>query len=150
VYLRHDPSKTSTDPSCYVGVLSTCNQLWLQCMYSTSMVLKGILDKKFSLPLVPSDSSGLGYHTRQEVRSFQRWNRTLHRFEVKTYVPVPVRERDPLDGMGALMKFFHSSERRDVKNDRFRHLPRSEAFDEDHLESSVRRFNLNLRKRWVP
>jgi hypothetical protein len=150
VYLRYDPSMTSSDPSCYVGVLSTCNQLWLQCMYSTSEVLRELLDRKFSLPLVPSESHGLGYHTRQEVRTIQRWSSTLHRFEVRTYVPVPVREKDPLDGMPALMKFFHNSERRYKRKFETIYSPRSEVADSAHLESSVRRFNLNLRKRWVP
>jgi hypothetical protein len=150
VYLRHDPLEASTDPSCYVGVLSTCNQLWLQCMYSTAEVLRKAIDRKGFLPLVPKTSHGLGYHTRQDVRTIQRWNGTLHRFEVRTLVPQPVKVKDQLDGMAALMKFFHSSERRDRSNDRFQHMPRSEAVAEDHLESSVRRFNLNLRKRWVP
>lgn len=136
VYLRHDPSLTSTDPSAFVGVLSTCNQLWLQGMYSTADCLKGSLDKAKALPLVPQDSPGLGYHTRQDVRTIQRWSCTLHRFEVKTYVPVPVRQQDSLDGMPALMKFFHA--------------PHSAEYDPNHLRTTVRRFNINLRKRWVP
>lgn len=136
VYLRYDPCSTSTDPSSFVGVLSTCNQLWLQGMYTTSAFLQSILDKTAVLPLMPRESAGLGYHTHQDVRSGQRWSRTLHRFEVKTYVPQPVKVKDRIDGMPALMKFFHS--------------PRSAEFDKDHLKHSVRRFNLNLRKRWVP
>jgi hypothetical protein len=136
VYLKQDPCITSTDPKAFVAVLSTCNQLWLQGMYSTSDCLKSLLDRVVTLPLMPQDSSGLGYHTHQNVRTCQRWSRTLHRFEVKTYVPKPVKVKDQLDGMPALMKFFHT--------------PYSAEYDPNHLTHSVRRFNLNLRKRWVP
>lgn len=135
IYLRHDPSNTSTDARSLMSVLSTCNQLWLDGMYSTSDCLKFYL-KKFKLPLVDQDSPGLGYHTHQNLCVRQRWSPTLHRFEVKTYVPSPVREKDEIDGYPALMKFFHS--------------PRSAEFDRNHMSSSVRRFNTNLRKRWVP
>lgn len=136
VYLRVNPNDTATDARSFMSVLSTCNQLWLEGMYSTSDALKRLLDKVLPLPLVPKDSSGLGYHTHQDLCHRQRWSTTLHRYEVRTYVPVPVREKDEIDGYAALMKFFHS--------------PRSGEFDRNHLTSSVRRFNVNLRKRWVP
>jgi hypothetical protein len=133
VYLRHDPDNASTEAESFVGVLSTCNQLWLQGMYSSSEVLRGQLGQ---VPLVPRSSSGFGLHTRQDARTYQRWSSSLHRFECRTFVPSVVRRKDILDGMPALMKFFHS--------------PRSAEFDSNHLQSSVRKFNLNLRKRWVP
>lgn len=136
IYLRTDPRLTATDARSIMSVLSTCNQLWLDCMYSTSDALKRILDRVITLPLVPKNSSGLGYHTHQDLCQRQRWSETLHRYEVRTYVPVPVRERDEIDGYAALFKYFHS--------------PRSGEFDRKHLVQSVRRFNVNLRKRWVP
>lgn len=136
VYLRHDPLKSSTDAKSFVATLSTCNQLWLQGMYATSNVLREQLEKKFSLPLVHRECSGLGYHTHQDLCDRQRWSKTLHRYEVRTYVPSPVRVKDEIDGYAAMMKYFHS--------------PYSGEFDPNHLRSSVRRFNLNLRKRWVP
>lgn len=136
VYLRHDPLQIATDASSFVGTLSTCNQLWLGGMYATSDVLKGLLDRVRTLPLVNQDSPGLGYFTRQDLCERQRWSNTLHRYEVKTYVPTPVREKDEIDGYPALFKFFHS--------------PCSGEFDPNHLVSSVRRFNMSLRKRWVP
>lgn len=136
IYLRVNPNTTATDARSFMSMLSTCNQLWLEGMYSTSDALKKILDRVLPLPLIPRDSSGLGYHTHQNLCQRQRWSTTLHRYEVRTYVPVPVREKDEIDGYAAMMKYFHS--------------PRSGEFDRNHLSSSVRRFNVNLRKRWVP
>jgi hypothetical protein len=136
IYMRHDPLQSSTDASSFVGTLSTCNQLWLQGMYATSDYLKSLLEVKVKLPLVHRECPGLGLHTHQDLCDRQRWSKTLHRYELRTYVPVPVREKDEIDGYAALMKYFHS--------------PNSGEFDRNHLRSSVRRFNLNLRKRWVP
>lgn len=135
IYMRCDPRSTATDPSSFISVLSTCNQLWLDAMYSTSDALKSILDRTRVLPLVNRECPGLGYHTHQNLCDRQRWSKTLHRYEVSTYVPVPVREKDEIDGYAALFKWFHS--------------PNSGEFETKHLERSVRRFNVNLRKRWV-
>lgn len=137
VYLRYDPSTIATDTNSFVGCVSTCNQLWFKAMYTTSDYLRSVIDKVHTLPLISCDSQGLGYHTHQNhVHGHQRWNEDLHRLEIQTYVAVPAKERDSIDGYPALMKFFHS--------------PRSAEFDRKHLDESVRRFSINLRKRWVP
>ncbi len=136
VYLRHDPEVTVTDPNAILSLVSTSNQLWKKCYYRTSEFLKRRVEALVGpLPLVPDDSQALGWETRQNVRSGQRWSSTLHRFEVRSYVAVPLRRNDRLDGYPALMKFYHS--------------PRIGEFDEDHLRSSVRKFKIKLRKRWV-
>ena len=135
VYLRHDPDNSSTDPSAFASVVATSNQLWLRGYYKCSDYLRKLVDRIHSLPLVPFDSQGLGWHTRQNVRTCQRWSSTLHRFEVQTYVPVGSRRKDRLDGYPALLKYFHH--------------PLIGRDDPTHLSVSVRRFNLKLRKRWV-
>lgn len=137
VYLRHDPRVTSTDPRVHVSLVSTSNQLWMKCYYKTSEFLRKIVESHLGkLPIVSKDSPALGWHTRQNAFSFSRWNRELHRFEVRSYVPTPLRRKDVLDGYPALLKFFHSSFNEDVMK--------------DHLSASVRKFKIRLRKRWVP
>jgi hypothetical protein len=135
VYLRHDPDNSSTDPSTLASIVSTSNQLWLRCYYECSEFLRKQVSKTHVLPLVPFESQGLGWHTRQNVRTYQRWSSTLHRFEVQTYVPCGSRRKDRLDGYPALIKYFHH--------------PLIGRDDPTHLSVSVRRFNLKLRKRWV-
>ncbi len=135
VYLRHDPDNSSTDPSAFASVVATSNQLWLRGYYKCSDYLRKLIDRIHILPLVPFDSQGLGWHSRQNVRTGQRWSTTLHRFEVQTYVPVGSRRKDRLDGYPALLKYFHH--------------PLIGRDDPTHLSVSVRRFNLKLRKRWV-
>lgn len=135
VYLRHDPDNSSSDPSAFASNVATSNQLWLRGYYSCSEYLRKIIDKVHTLPLVPFDSQGLGWHTRLNVSTNQRWSSTLHRFEVQTYVPTASRRSDVLDGYPALIKYFHH--------------PLIGRDDSTHLSVSVRRFNLKLRKRWV-
>jgi len=135
VYLRYDPALISSDPSAFVSIVSTSNQLWLKCYYKASECLKQLADSLKKLPLVEQCSEGLGWHTRQNAWQFQRWNCQLHRFEVRTYVPAVSKRKDILDGYPALMKFFHS--------------PRIAEFDPEHLSVSPRRFTLKLQRRWV-
>jgi len=135
VYLRYDPDLTSTNPEAFASLVSTSNQMWLRCYYETSNCLRSICEKVHTLPLVPQNSSGLGWHTRQDLSTGQRWSNTLHRFECRTYVPTSSRQKDELDGYPALLKFYHN--------------PRLAEDDDEHLRSSVRRFSIKLRKRWV-
>jgi hypothetical protein len=136
VYLRHDPDSASADPGAFASLVSTSNQLWLRGYYAAATYLKDICEKTHVLPLVSRDCSGLGWHTRQDWTTYQRWNDSLHRYELRTYVPTGSRREDPLDGYPALIKFFHT--------------PRLAEYDKDHLSTSVRRFDLKLRRRWVP
>jgi len=136
VYLRYDPDLISTDPNAFASVVSTANQLWLRGYYCAATFLKELCEKVRNLPLVHRDSSGLGWHTRLNTTTYQRWSRTLHRFEVQTFVLSPKKRKDELDGYPALIKFFH--------------LPRLGEDDPTHLSVSARKFCLSLRKRWVP
>jgi len=136
VYLRYDPESISSDPNAFVSIVSTSNQLWLKCYYRAATYLKELCDEVRNLPLVPRTCSGIGWHTRQDLTTISKWNSTLHRFEFRTYVPSGKRQKDNLDGVPALLKFFH--------------LPRLAEDDALHLESSARKFTLNLRRRWVP
>lgn len=138
-YLRYHPDLTAKEPSAFAGIVSTSNQLWLRCYYNTAEFLRKHVERTHVLPLVSFNSSGLGWYTRRNWATIQRWNRNLHRFESRTYVPTPLRRKDSLSGVPALLKAFHSPRMSEYD---------IQQVDEKHLESSVRRFNLKLRKRW--
>lgn len=136
VYLRHEPS-SCMEPSAVASLVSTSNHLWLRGYYEAAKYLERTVERAQHgpLPLVSRDSDGLGWHTRQDVRTCQRWSRTLHRWECRTYVLSPTRTRDVLSGMPALIKYFHQ--------------PLVGRDDPTHLSDSVRRFQVKLRRRWV-
>jgi hypothetical protein len=134
-YLRYDPVLARKSPSAFASLVSTSNQLWLRGYYSCAKFLEDVVERVHSLPLIDKESSALGWHTRQNVTTYQRWSSSLHRFEVRSYVLSPKKRKDILDGLPALMKFFH--------------LPGLSEDDRQHLELTTRRFNVKLRSRWV-
>jgi len=133
IYLRCDPDLASTDANAFASVISTSNQLWLNGRYSVANAILGIVRKR--LPLVRSTAGCIGLHTRQEVTTFQRWNRDLQCFEFKAPVLQSLRRKDQLDGVSALMKFFHT--------------PAIAEYDRHHLDSSVLRFHVKSKMRWL-
>lgn len=136
VYLRHDPGQLCSDPSPVESLVSVSNQLWLRCYYQSSEFLRNSVEASFGrLPLVRRSSAGLGWNARFDEYEVQRWNPMLHRFEVRTVVPIPVRRLDILSDIPALLKFFHK--------------PSETEMDRTHLKVSVRRFRKGLRRRWV-
>jgi len=136
LYLRHEPGVTSITPNAIENFVSISNQAWLRGLYKFSSTLKDYVEKSLRrrLPLVSSRSSSLGWHNRQEAFEFQRWNKNLHRFEVKGLVGQSRERNDQLDDYAALLKFFHTPL-----------LGR----DDGHLQKSDRRFTLSHRTRWV-
>lgn len=136
VYLRYQPDVTSITASALENFVSVSNQCWLTGRYSFSSHMSKLVKKALrkELPLVSKTSGCLGWHTHQNVRSSNRWNSNLHRFEVRSLVRSVTRVKDPIDGYAALLKFFHVP---------LLGRPR------EHLEVSERRFTLKHRWRWV-
>lgn len=135
-YLRHRPDTTSTEPNAIESIVAASNQLWLKGYYMASTVLKDEVEERLghSLPLVPTRSEAIGWHTRQDVSTFTRVSRTLHRPELRALVLAPVKRRDKLDGYAALLKFFHTPL-----------LGRPV----DHLEKTSIRYKAKLKWKWV-
>jgi hypothetical protein len=115
--------------------VSLSNHLWLRGLYEVSTVLKGWVEAglKRQLPFVSKQAGLLGWVTRRDDRSFQRWNPKLQRFEVKSAVPRSVKRTDRLDGYPALMKFFHTPL-----------IERSVG----HLRETVQRYSVKLVNKW--
>lgn len=83
-----------------------------------------------------SDIGGLGWVERNRCFSFGRINVPLQRVEIRLPVLSCKVRKDPIDGIPALLKFFHASA-----------LERSQGLN---LSQSPRRFSSKLRWRWVP
>jgi hypothetical protein len=134
LYLRKFSTQASTaDELAHLTSLS--NHMWLRGLYEPATWLANIVEGelKTRLPLVSSHSGSLGWHTHLEASDVHRWNKKLHRFETRSYVPRSNKLSDRLDGYPALMKFFHTSliER-----------------GKEHLLQSVRRYSVSLKRRW--
>jgi hypothetical protein len=120
-----------------VSLVELRNQFYLSGNWMTAQWLDGRIEGIVSyypkvLPTSPALSrySFLGYVSEKE-------DEHLHRPLVKAMVVSSVSPRDPLEGSGALLKYFL---KRGVEP----------AFDESHLERSGRPRNVYIKTRWVP
>lgn len=135
-YIRSVPENLRGDNRVLTNLVSASNQAWLKGYYTISThlrdIVEGYLRKK--LPLTISTSESLGWHTRQEVAEYQRYNRQLHRPEFLGFCVRSVKQTDPIDGYAALMKFFHTS---------------LEGRMVGHLQRSPKRYQTKVLRRWV-
>jgi len=135
VYLRHDIPTDRADAPRLVSWVATANQLFEAGYYAASTILKEHVEKVVGkLPTIQKTSQAMGWHFFSEECLPRRWNKHLHRREVYTYVPVPKRVPDPLEGDGAMVKSF---------------LLAGQTVSEDHLVRSVEPYTLALKRRWV-
>ena len=120
-----------------VSLVELRNQFYLAGNWMTAQWLDGRIERIVShypkiLPTSPALSrySFLGYVSEKE-------DEHLHRPLVKAMVVSSRSPRDPLEGSGALLKYFL---KRGVEP----------AFDESHLERAGRPRNVYIKTRWVP
>lgn len=156
VYLRRDVPTDRTDVSGILSTMATAEQLYSAGLFETSAALRREVEKILGkLPRVPVDSPAIGWHHHSEVMPPKRWNSVLMRWEYRCSVVVPPRTADPLEGTAALTKClvrFGESNRINVFG---REIPLVAWYDaiqnesDGHLETSVRPYSLNLKRRWV-
>jgi len=118
--------------------------LWKAAQYCKEQV-EFILGK---LPIVSDQSPALGWRSFQDGGlTTGRWNKNLHRHEVRAYTWSTTPKTSRVDGYGALMKFFlKRSGGRTLLSILGVNVPE----DKQHLERSGRSSVGNIKLRWVP
>lgn len=138
LYINTHPREISIrEPSALAHYVALANRCDLRGYYAMSATIKRWVEEAFGkpLPIVPSSSGALGWHSHRDFVEFQRWNKTLQRGEVLAPMVITVKRRDMLDGYAALLKFFHTPL-----------LGRYVG----HLQKSPVRFKTRIAMRWVP
>ena len=121
-----------------ISMVSLRNQLFQAGFDATVEWLDSRLERLLGrFPWVHPDSPALGRWAHDGRVTVDRVSKTLHRPMVKAYVAVSVLPVNPLDGHGALMKYFLK------RGD----LP---VADREHLLRSGRPLAVDIRQRWVP
>lgn len=136
VYVRSTtPSNRRCAPE-LVSFVSLANQLYSKGWWATAKRVRAVVESILGpLPTVTETSQALGWHTLTQGYSIQRWDPMLHVYKVKAWVAENTKFNDPLEGHGALLKFF-------LKRGS---LPTFEK----HLERSVRPGSTCIKSRWV-
>lgn len=146
-YLRHLPPCNRQSNTELISWISTANLLYEGGLWMTASAMREHVEKVLGkLPHVHKNSSVLGWHSFLGSATVERWNVSLHRFEVKGYVPKPRTVKDPIDGYPALLKCLlkGSSEEPDGLEHLF-----PLGTDAEHLDKTVRSGIFTLKRRWA-
>jgi hypothetical protein len=155
IYIRRTRPKNRRQVSELISWCATANLLYKKGYWRTCSFMFDMIERVIGpLPYIAEDTPGLGRISFLGYRSIERWNRDLHRFEVRTMVPEAVRRTDELSGYAALQKCLLNLHTEnplgsDADPSPFRNvIPKSK--DKKHLASSVLHGVATLKRRWVP
>jgi len=157
VYLRKERPQNRRQASEIISWTATANLFYLKGYWRTAQLMYTVIERIIgSLPYVsvskerlmemskdPSifrESSALGRVSFLGYRSIERWNSSLHRFELKGWIPSPVYRSDRIDGYSALKKSLV----------RLETIKYRDSTDAHHLERSALHGAVVLKRRWVP
>jgi len=139
-YLRQLQPTDKGNTSALISWIATSNLFYKRGYWKTADYMKNIVESFLgSLPVIEESSPGVGWFSYQNGFQFDRWSRTLHRFEVSTYIVSPVYQNDPLSSWSALLKFFLHSSRRSINDVR--------EIDQKHLIRSPRSGTSSMKRR---
>jgi len=118
-------------------------------MWRVAQAIRENIDKMFKRPLphLSETSPGVGWRGFSNTLTTDRWSRDLYRPEVRAFTVVPKKTPDPLDGDGALLKFFLSA---GEFTSWMKEILSPKAKDVQNLLETARRGALTLKLRWVP
>lgn len=140
VYLRRSIPQQRSALRDIVSLVSFSNQLYKKGWYETALACEEWINKMIDLPYVREDASCLGF-VRTHCTKPKRWNTELQRGEILAYTLIPRKELDPIDGIDALVMWFHNSRNCDSPT-----FAKAEA---DYIKA-VGRGRLTLKRRWCP
>lgn len=143
VYLREVAPAGRRNSAELLSWISTSNQLHMAGLWRTADYMKNVVEKVLGrLPTLFETSPGLGWYSFVGCVATGECKK-LHRPVVRTFTVRALKQRDPLDGYPALLKYFLNSD-----------VPRSpipgRSVSEKHLQFSVQRGAVSRKRHWVP
>lgn len=145
-YIRRLPPVDRRQVSEIVSWVATARSFHKKGWWRTASLLFNRVEKILGpLPELEDDSPGLGRNLTWQNFTPKRWSAVLQRFEVKAWVPGPVRRTDELDGYAALSKSLSGLAAKPEKLNLLE-LPVS---DRAHLERSALYGAVAIKRRWV-
>jgi hypothetical protein len=136
VYVRRVLPRDRRNAAELVSAISLANQLYTAGYWKSAAYVRSVVERVATVPHVSKNSAILGWNSYLTKYEVHAWDNNLHRWLVRGNVVSSRTRHDPLDGHGALMKFF---------------LKRgSEPYhDERHLERYGRPLTVYTKLRWA-
>ena len=137
VYVRRQFPSSHHDSEELISTVSLANQLYEAGYWEACSYVRSVVERLAIVPYVSKNSSILGWNSYFIKYEVQGWDSKLHRYLVKGNVVSTKLRHDPLEGYGALMKYF---------------LKRGSDpyFDVSHLERYGRPLVVYTKLRWAP
>lgn len=143
VYLRELEPASSRDSVGLLSWIATSNQLHMAGCWRAADYMKSVVERVLGkLPTLFETSPGLGWLSFNGCVATGECMK-LHRPVVKTYKVRAIKQRDPLDGYPALLKYFLTSSEDGASKP-------ARTMSESHLLSSVSRGAISRKRHWVP
>jgi len=150
VYLRELPDHRRSRNG-IVSLVSFANQLYKIGLWRTARDVRRYVEGLVGpLPHVLETSPGVGWHSFLGSYVGQRWCPKTHAFLVKAWVVKPIEYPDPLQGHGALLKFFLK------RGSKLAHFGEKspgcvdwKSPDRSNLTKSVRPGGVYIKRQWV-
>lgn len=145
VYIRHPLPDNIRDAESIAGTASTANQFYKKGYWKTCTFLRSFLEDVVGVvPHMPDNSPLVAWHSFQQWSTNQRWNTELCRFETRSIMLKPQKDKDPLDGYRALHKWSIA------RGGLLPLLGTPEPLDKDSFVNRVVRGKLKTTFRWAP
>jgi hypothetical protein len=138
VYVRELPPSSKRDASKVVSWVSTGNLFYRKGYWQTARFIRQFVERTVGVvPHTLETSPAIGWYSFLGSYSINRWNKDLHRFEVKGLVPKVSKTDDKLEGYRSLHKYF--TER----------SPEGDPLQLDAYSKCVKAGSLHIKAQWV-
>lgn len=148
IRFKFHPRLIASDARAVTNLVHVANESFLGGYYrfgeSVRSIVEGLLGP---LPLVKRDSQALGWHTRENATTLNKWCKRTHQFLFRGTVITEVKSKDPLSGYAALLKFFLTPRIADDRKQGWFDPPMERPTG--HLEYSSVRYRTKVARRWV-
>lgn len=108
IYAKHLPDERASDGK-FASYVATSNNLHKAGYWATAQLFtQGLAHKDSLLCVVPTTSGSFGYQsfTGYKPSAHRRWNKNLHKYEVKTLMPVKASESFRRTTHASLLQYF--------------------------------------------
>jgi hypothetical protein len=144
-YIRKLCPENKQQSANLISWCATANLFYLKGYWHTASYMRKRIEKLIGhLPYVGENVSALGRYSFLGYESVERWNSLLQRFEVKCWIPEPVRRSDELEGWSALMKCLINMELRDAQDNLEYHRFHNDKYNVEGTDGGTIRRMISL------
>lgn len=139
VYIRRPLPMSKKDHQAIISTVASANLFYKKGYWATAAFMRNFIESFLgSLPHVADDSPGVGWHSFEQFRTVQKWNRNLHRFEYRGFIAKSRERKDEVTGAARLLKYF------------IRRGKGADPIEVRDFNTSTVRESVSLKPRWIP